>query len=597
MSLLHFSQKVTQMSQRFDDSAKEEVRSRADIVSIVGRYVNLKQAGQTFKGLCPFHKEKTPSFNVNPVHGFYHCFGCGKGGDVFSFIQEIENVEFREALKILAQETGVTLKSESREKPDSSSVAGSAPSKTELLEIHELAARFFYDSMRSSPQAVDYFKSRGLDAQTVKDFGLGFAPDGWSGLCDYLQQNNVPISCAVECGLAVKKENGGAYDRFRNRIIFPLFDITGKVIAFAGRGMSPDVQPKYLNSPETTLYRKNSLLYGIHKARQSIRETGYVLIVEGYMDYLSLYQAGICNVVATSGTAFTTQHAYLLNRFSKKAVLVFDGDSAGVNAAEKAVMVLASGSLDVSILNLPAQEDPDSYVRKNGADPFLNLVKNSQQAFSFIINKATSENDISSAFGKKQVVERLTPYMRLLTDPLIKEEFARELSEKLRIDTRHLKKILSPNSSETLNRPVGESRGSEAFSNSLEGNFLRILLTSPDLINQAKQYVAPQTLTNKLSENIYSIILDKYSRTGDLKGLTDQVTDPELRRMISTLIVKPALADHIHDDMVQKIVFLRKKYLRSKIGETKELLRNNPQGKAQYLEQLKDLSMQLKELD
>ncbi|KMQ51042.1 DNA primase [Chitinispirillum alkaliphilum] len=584
------------MSLRFDDTAKEDIRNRADIVGIVSRYVNLKQTGQTFKGLCPFHKEKTPSFNVNPVQGFFHCFGCGKGGDVFSFIQEIENVDFSEALKILADETGVVLKRDHNQ-TDQHSNRDQSAKKTDLLEIHSLAARYYYSCIRSSSQAVSYFKSRDLKAQTVKEFGLGYAPDQWSGLCDYLQKNNVPLPLIVECGLAVQKESGSVYDRFRNRIIFPIHDFTGKIIAFAGRGMDKNCQPKYLNSPETALYRKNRVLYGIHKARQSIRDKGYMLIVEGYMDYLSLYQAGICNVAATSGTAFTNEHAHLIRRFTQKAVLVFDGDVAGVNAAQRAVFVLAPSNLNLLILQLPSGDDPDSFIKENGKNEFLKLAERATPAFTFMIDKTVSENDSSSAFGKKQIIEKLTPYMKSLSDPLIRDEFAKELSEKLDISVHHVTKIFRGERSDLEENPQTESVNNKQFLNSLEGNFLRILLTSPSLIDQAKQYVAPQTLTNKLSKNIYSIILDSYARNGSLDSILDEAGDLKLRNILSMLMVSPALTDHIHDDMVQKIIFLRKKFLRHEIVSLRHKLKNDPENRMGYLEQLKEFSTQLKELD
>lgn len=358
------------MNVRTDESIKEEVRSKADIASVIGRYVKLKASGQTLKGLCPFHKEKTPSFHVNPQRGFFHCFGCGKGGDVFTFVQEIENIGFLDALKMLARETGVELGEAPYTSPESKDKSGEV-SRTDLLRIHELARDFFYRNIRSSPQAIEYFKSRGLKGETVKEFRLGFAPSGWSSLIMFFQEQRIPLSTLVKCGLAVEKENGGGYDRFRNRVIFPLHDLSGRVIAFAGRGMNDEVQPKYLNSPETLLYKKKDFLYGLYKSRQYIKDQGYCLVMEGYMDYLTLYQAGIRNGVASSGTAFTAEHGRLLQRFTSKIVLVFDGDSAGQTAAQRAVFILAPLDLDISILVLPGDEDPDSFVKSHGPQAFL----------------------------------------------------------------------------------------------------------------------------------------------------------------------------------------------------------------------------------
>jgi DNA primase len=259
------------MNSKYNDDAKERVRQRLDMAAVVGRYVGLKRRGRVMVGLCPFHKEKTPSFQVNPDMGVYYCFGCGKGGDLFNFVQEIEGVGFREALDMLADEAGVEIPRYERSEPpgygapsaerppsEEGRRGGGAAAKTELLDIHKLAAEFYYQCLKSSSAAIYYFKSRGLSAETVKEFGLGYAPDGWRGLWDYLVGKGVAPRSIAECGLAVEKEGAQPYDRFRNRVIFPLCDLSGRVIAFAGRGLDADAQPKYLNSPESVLYKKSS---------------------------------------------------------------------------------------------------------------------------------------------------------------------------------------------------------------------------------------------------------------------------------------------------------------------------------------------------
>ncbi len=588
------------MNERFDDSIKEQIRARADIASIIGRYVNLKAQGQTMKGLCPFHKEKTPSFNVNPARGFYHCFGCGKGGDVFSFIQEIEGIDFVDALKMLADETGVTLVKPQIERTSGYKESPSAVSKTDLLDIHTEAARFYYSRTKLFPQAVDYFKARGLSAQTVKEFGLGFAPPGWSELTDYLQSRDVPQEKLIECGLAIKKENGRVYDRFRDRVMFPLFDLTGKVIAFAGRGLSADAQPKYLNSPETTLYHKNRVLYGLHKARQGIREQGRILIVEGYMDYLTLYQSGVRNAVATSGTAFTEEHAHLIRRFTSKVTLVFDGDRAGRTAAQRAIFVLAPFNLEVSVLVLPGDEDPDSFVKANGPEPFLEMLKSAQNGAEFLIEKFMAEQDTSTPQGKRQVIEGVAPYAESITDPIVRDDFLMKLSQRLRVDQKHVFDRFSGTARAQRREesfPV-VIQDEEKYLSSLEGNFLRILLTSPELVHQAQQYVSPETLTEKLSADIYSLVLNTYALKGGLEGISEGLAEGSpLKRIISMMMVRPALKEHIHEDLVQKIVLLRKKFLKFQLREIREALKNSTEDKMRLLELHKEYTAQLRELE
>jgi DNA primase len=586
------------MNTASDEAIKEEIRSRADIVKVVGRYVQLQGKGNSLKGLCPFHKEKTPSFHVNALKGFFHCFGCGKGGDVFNFLQEIENVDFYEALKMLADETGVQLKPQSNAAIQEKN--GIQVNKTELLRIHEIAAKYYYSMIKGSPEAIQYVKSRGLSAETVRDFRLGFAPPGWTSLIDHCKKSGIPVSSLIAGGLAIEKENGSGYDRFRNRVIFSLFDLSGRVIGFAGRGMSDKEQPKYLNSPETVLYRKKELLYGLFMARQAVKENGYVIIVEGYMDYLALYQGGIKNVVAVSGTAFTEEHAQLLKRFTSKIVLIFDGDAAGQAAAKRAVEVLAPVDVDVSILILPDDEDPDEFVKRAGPQAFLDLIKTAKPWVPFIIEKVVSEYDISTPFGQSSAVTALQPLLNMIKDPIVAQSFKKELAEKVRLDERILytksQENRYNNKSSNLVRTNVVVPDEEKFMMSLEGCFLNILLTTPEYIAEASQYVVPETLTDSVSSDIYSFILDTYEDTGSLDSILDRCDDPILKRLITSLLVRSSYPDHVHEELVQKIIHLREKYLRVKIRDAKLKMKSEPHRRAELLQEMQDFTTQLQEL-
>lgn len=582
-----------------DEAIKEEIRSRADIAKVIGRYVQLQGKGTSLKGLCPFHKEKTPSFHVNALKGFFHCFGCGKGGDVFNFLQEIENISFFEALKLLADETGVQLRSQERVFIDEKS--GVQISKTELLRIHEIAAKFYYSMIKSSPEAIQYLKSRGLSAEIVRDFRLGFAPPGWTSLIDHCKKFGISVSTLIAGGLAIDKDNGNGYDRFRNRVIFSLFDLSGKVIGFAGRGMSEKEQPKYLNSPETILYRKKELLYGLCMARQAIKENGYVIVVEGYMDYLALFQSGIKNVVAVSGTAFTEEHAHLLKRFTNKIILIFDGDAAGQTAAKRAVEVLAPVEVDMSILILPDDEDPDEFIKRAGPDAFLELIKTARHWIPFIIEKVSSEFDISTPFGKSSAVTNLEPLLNIIKDPIVAQSFKKELAEKIGLDekilytkshnNRYNYKSLNLESSGRVEVP-----DEEKFLMSLEGRFLSILLTTPEYIAEASQYVVPETLTDSVSSDIYSFILDTYEDTGSLDTILDHCDDQVLKRLITSLLVRNSCPDHVHEELVQKIIHLREKYLRVRIRDAKLKMKSEPHRRAELLKEMQDFTTQLQEL-
>jgi len=584
------------MNERFDDNIKEQIRLRADISAVVGRYVTLKGG----KGLCPFHKEKTPSFHVNADRGAYYCFGCNKGGDVFNFIQEIERVDFPEALRMLAEETGVKLEPRGAVHNNHTTADSSKSfSKTEGFEIHALAAQYYYSLVKSTPAAVEYFKARGLDAQTVKEFSLGYAPKGWSGLIDYLQSKNIPPSKLAECGLAVKRDGGGFYDRFRERIMFPLCNQSGRVVAFAGRGLDGDTQPKYLNSPETALYQKSTLLYGLHKSRTAVRDLGQLLIVEGYMDYLTLYQAGICNAAATSGTAFTSEHASLIQRFTSKVTLVFDGDRAGIEAAHKAIIVLAPFNLEVNVLTLAGDDDPDSFVKREGSRAFLELIAKAKKATDFIIDKLISEHG-SSPQAKRTIIEELAPYVEAAKDSIVRDDFLSKLAQKLRVESHHVFNRFSNRSSRTNAAAPALHQPFTAEIGKLEESFFSILLTCPEQIPLAKRFVDTQTLTDSLSANIYSIIVECYDTKGSLHSLCDMLPDdPDVKRVISMLLVKPALRENIHAELEQKILLLRRKALKTELRELSDKLSgDSPQEqKLALMERHKECTAKLKVLN
>lgn len=595
------------MTGAFDDTAKEEVRLRADIAAVVGRYVKLKPAGATLKGLCPFHKEKTPSFHVNPQRGFFHCFGCGKGGDVFTFLQEIESLTFPETLKMLADETGVTLVPRRSETP-SENTGGAALSKTTMIDIHKAAADFFYGQIRNHPPAVDYLKSRGLAAETVREFRLGYAPSGWSSLIHYAENKGITVETLAACGLAIRKEDGSCYDRFRDRIMFSLFDLSGRIIGFAGRGMTKDAAPKYLNSPETPLYRKKEFLYGLNSTRQYIKEEKSALVVEGYMDFLTLYQSGVRNVVATSGTAMTPEHGHLLKRFTSRVVLVFDGDSAGQKAAERGVFTLSPFDLDVSVLVLPAEDDPDSFVKVHGPGPFRSMIANARNANDFIIDAMIAEHGGTTPRGQKAVIEQLQPLFSSMNDIIAKNRFKKDLAERLGLDEQTVLKVLRGTPHGFSGRPAPSEMsagGNEAYLRSLEGSFLHMLISKPELLAEARRFVAPETLTDAVSSDIYSLLLQLYDEQGTLDGIIDRAASGALQGLISGMLVKPAREEHIHEELVQKIIHLRAKFLRAKLREVKILLkqegdrdeaRNNAQ-RTSLLERLRDYSNQLRDLD
>jgi DNA primase len=376
------------------------------------------------------------------------------------------------------------------------------------------------------------------------------------------------------------------------------------VIALAGRGLDADAQPKYLNSPESALYKKSGVLYGLHKARENIRELGYIIVVEGYMDYLTLYQAGIRNVVAASGTAFTEEHAHLIKRFAAKAALVFDGDRAGLSAARRAAMILAPLGLQVSILALPGDDDPDSFVKREGADAFRGLLAKARPAADFLIDRTISESD-GSAHGKSAVLDGLMPYARALPDEVVRNDFLDRLAQRLRLDRPLVAKRFDSGGNYS---PAGGgaqpeaplARGGAYAIGPLEEDFLRILIAAPELIASARQFLSPKNLTDPVAENIYSIMLDVYAEKGDLTGLLDACgDDAALRGLVSKLSVESAYGkENVDDELVQKVGLLRRKCVKARIADVRAELAVCSDGeKVSLMELLRKYGEQLKEFD
>jgi DNA primase len=583
----------------FDDTAKEEIRGRISIATLVERYVKLKPAGQNLKGLCPFHKEKSPSFIVSPNRGTFHCFGCGKGGDIFTFVQEMEGIDFRDALVLLAEEARVKLKTSHA--PSGPAQPSNFPAKAEMLAIHQQASRFFYQQIKGNERAISYFKQRGLKPETIRDFALGYAPKGWSSFMTYAKGKGIAPQVLVACGLAVQKGEGEPYDRFRDRIMFTLCDAAGRPIAFAGRAMDDEAQPKYLNSPETPIYHKSKILYGLHKAQPSIRQSDSVIIVEGYMDYLALYECGVQNVVATAGTALTPAHAEIIKRFTQRVFLVFDGDNAGIQAAERGVFALAPYSLVVKVVILPGDEDPDSLVRTAGAEAFLQHLEQAQDGLAFLLDRATAGRDITSPQGKSAVLEQLRPYLEALSDDIVRAESVKVVSERLDVAERLIQGRLrtAAGPAQTPARGAAEPPAVQApprYGATLEGAFIRLILNNPKLIPQALQFVHPSTFTDRFSDHLYSVIIATYERDAGLAGLLDAMHDAEAKRVVASLSAEGVPPqEEAEAELTHTMIELQKKLLRSKLREATQQLRKAPRDRA-LLQRQKDLSLQLNEL-
>ncbi len=430
----------------------QELLARADVVDIVGRYVQLKKGGANFMGLCPFHGEKSPSFSVSPSKQFYHCFGCGKNGNAISFLMEHGGMTFVEAVKDLAQQYGLQVPEDDVSPQERARAAQAREQQATLTSVLEKAGIAYIKHLRGAPRAIDYLKGRGLSGEIAKAFGLGYAPEGWRALASVFPDYNDAL--LVDSGLVITGEPGEEnaqgeakrYDRFRDRIMFPIRNVKGECIGFGGRVLG-DEKPKYLNSPETPVFSKGRELYGLFEARTALREHGYALVTEGYMDVVALAQLGFANAVATLGTACTADHVHKLFRFTDAVVFSFDGDSAGRRAARKALdaaLPFATDVRTVKFLFLPEEHDPDSFIRANGQDGFAAAVAKAVPLSKFMLEAAAEGCELDTAEGRAHMASNARPLWSLLPDGTLKRQLLAEIADQVLIDSRELLQIWQP---------------------------------------------------------------------------------------------------------------------------------------------------------
>jgi DNA primase len=412
----------------------DDLRLQANIVQVVEEYVPLKRAGNTYKGLCPFHAEKTPSFNVNPEKGFFHCFGCNVGGDVFKFLELHEKVGFQEAVRLLAHKFGVAL-------PDTADGGGDEDARRDsalreaLLKAHEIAAAHFREQLAgpAGARARQQLADRGVAARTIEQMGLGYAPPARDALNTRLLRQGFAPGVLVQSGLVVQRDTGEVVDRFRNRLMVPICRDAGSVIAFGGRSMDADQMPKYLNSPETAIYSKGRTLYGLHLTRQGVRTLGYAVLVEGYFDFAQVFQSDVAPVVATCGTALTLQQAQLLRRLTTKVVLSYDPDAAGQGAAARSCELLVAEGFDVNVVVLDQGEDPDTFIRRNGSERYRERLRGSRPYLEYLLDQAAAGLDFGQDDSRRQFLGKMLTVAARIPDAAARDQFADRIAHKARI--------------------------------------------------------------------------------------------------------------------------------------------------------------------
>jgi DNA primase len=499
-------------------SFADRVKQQADIVRVIGEYVRLKKSGQNFTGLCPFHGEKTPSFAVHPVKQIFHCFGCGKGGDVFTFVMEMEKCPFPEAVRVVAEKCGIAIPKPKERSPEERE---ENQQRSALIEMHREAQTFFVKQLETTAEgkaARAYLEDRGMDAEALGRFGIGYAPAGGDVLLRYCK-GKYAEKLLAESGLVSRDHNGRLFDRFRRRITFPIANESGKIVAFGCRALGDD-QPKYLNSPETPIYSKSNVLYHMDRAKDAIRRQDFAVLVEGYMDAIAVARAGISNVVASCGTSLAEPQIKLLGRFTKRVIVNYDPDAAGQAATERSVSLLLENDFEVKVLALPAigdkKADPDLYIREKGAEVYIKALKESPPYVDYLIARAR-QMDLTSGEAKLRAVNFLMPYVQKIPNRILRSEWATRISQQLRIDEPVLRaaltKAVAERRSEVKTQP--ELVGKPA--KPIERRLIRMLVEAEGFRKELSQRLQHSGLYQGLqTEKIFAALI--------VAGLSDEPT-------------------------------------------------------------------------
>ncbi|HTW25215.1 MAG TPA: DNA primase [Candidatus Baltobacteraceae bacterium] len=518
-------------------SFAEKVKQQADIVRVIGEYVRLRKTGQNFTGLCPFHQEKTPSFAVHPVRQIYHCFGCGAGGDVFKFVMELDKCTFPEALRTVAEKCGIPIPRPRERSPEE---RRENQQRGALVEMHQQAAAFFARNLHEAAEgkvAGAYLEDRGLDREAMKRFGLGYAPSAGDALLRQLKPK-YPEALLEVSGLFSRDQGGRLYDKFRRRIMFPIANDSGKVIAFGGRAMGDDM-PKYMNSPETPVYSKSNVLYHLDRAKEAIRQGDCAILVEGYMDAIAVARAGIANVVASCGTSLAEPQIKLLGRFTRRVIVNYDPDTAGQVATERSIALLLEKEFDVRVLALPGAADPDKFIKEQGVEAYRKLLGEAPPYLDYLIGKAR-KMDRTSAAGKVAALNFLMPYVQRLPDRLLRSEWATRIASELRVDEPVLREALRRAAVERRSevKPKAELMGSPV--KKAERRLLQLFVEAEEFREQLRQALANEGLHRGLeTERIFDILISSVSGRPDVPTLAAGLEDRDRGLFFELLFEEP----------------------------------------------------------
>jgi len=564
-------------------SFADRVKQQADIVRVIGEYVRLKRSGQNFTGLCPFHGEKTPSFAVHPVKQIFHCFGCGKGGDVFTFVMEMEKCQFPEAVRVVAEKCGIAIPKPKERTPEERK---ENQQRTALIEMHREAQSFFVKQLETTAEgraARAYLEDRGLNAETTARFGIGYAPAGGDTLLRFFKAKYAEKLLA-ESGLISRDQSGRLFDRFRRRITFPIANESGKIVAFGCRALGDD-QPKYLNSPETPIYSKSNVLYHMDRAKDAIRRQDFAILVEGYMDAIAVARAGISNVVASCGTSLAEPQIKLLGRFTKRVIVNYDPDAAGQAATERSIALLLENDFEVKVLALPAigdkKADPDLYIREKGAEAYIKALKESPEYIKYLVLKKAQGPDVTTGEGKTRALNFLLPYIQKIPNPIVRTEWVKFAAQYLHIDDPVLRaalhKAATQRRSEVKTQPELVGRPAKP----VERRLIRMLVEAEGFRKELAQRLQQGGLYRGLeSEKIFGALI--------VAGLSDQPMQsteigallPERERRMFFEILFEEAAEGTWEEAESCLEGLRVKQLELELAQVQREIESNPTGTA-----------------
>jgi len=561
------------MAGLFSDSTLEQIRAASDIVDVIGAYLPLKRAGANFVGLCPFHKEKTPSFNVSPHKQFFHCFGCGKGGDVFTFVREYESIDFVEAVKRLADRAKIPLEYEQ----------GGADQQTKylkdtLLQIHEQIAQRWHHCLLNEAAgqiARDYLAKRGVSAEAIQLFRIGAAPDAWDDTVNWARSKGHDLATVEKGGLIIRKEEtGNYYDRFRGRLMFPICDEQGRVIGFSGRVLSGDEKTaKYVNSPETPIFTKSKVFFGLDKSKRAILDAGLAIICEGQLDLIACFMGGVQNIVAPQGTAFTEQHARILKRYADEVVLCFDSDNAGQNAAVRALDHLLASGMAVRVAVVPAPHDPDSFIKANGGEAFRKLIEGAEGFFDYYLNRLCATNDAATDKGRQAILLGMADAVHKTGNSVLIDKFAQKTALRLGVTAEavraEFKKIGrgKPAVAETDGEPPEEAAPMQKPSPH-EFWLLKLIFLNEDLVGWCSVNVEPGWIQHPLVLAIFSkrIELHQAEQWNNLGVFLEGCATPEMRSLVTEAAMENRPIPNPQQQLADVALRLRNQFIDRQLG-------------------------------